>query len=353
MTPVAIAHDVLGSRAGGERVMVALADAFPDAPIHTLLHEPTATFDSFDERRVETSWLHRSAWLRDNYRLTMPVAGLTFSANKIDAAVTICSTSGVSHHARTTGAKVVYCHTPARWLHDPGEYMRGYGRRARIAAGLLRPAFSRIDRVAMRGADLVLANSARVAHEIGQVYGIDAAVVHPCSTLQIYGPTKPLAGIEPGFVLTPARPLGYKRLDVLAQAARALPSRTFVHIGDGPHREALIDSAPNNFISVGAVDDNRLRWAYANASVVALTCAEDYGLVPLEAAAFGVHTVAPAARGLLDHRADMLTTYDFASVGGLVDAIKSAPSPTGNFSPARLGTDRFIREMREIVESVT
>jgi len=135
MTPVALAHDVLGARAGGERVMVALADAFPDAPIHTLLHEPAATFDTFDQRRVETSWLHRSAWLRDHYRLTMPVAGLTFSANKIDAAVTICSTSGISHHARTTGSKLVYCHTPARWLHDANAYMRGFGRKTKLACG--------------------------------------------------------------------------------------------------------------------------------------------------------------------------------------------------------------------------
>ncbi len=352
MTPIALAHDVLGTRAGGERVLVALALAFPDAPIHTLLHHPDATFDLFDQRQVHTSFLDRSSLLRDNYRLTFPVAGPTFRARKINASVTICSTSGMSHHARTTGAKIAYCHTPARWLHDHDTYMRGFGRAARAAATLIRPGFKRLDRTAMNSADRVVANSTRVAAEIGEVYDIEATVVHPCSTLDLNGPVEPIPGIEPGFVLSPARPLGYKRLDVLVEAARSLSDRRFVHVGQGPHLDALRESAPPNFVSLGAVGEAQLRWAYANAHVVALTCAEDFGLVPLEAAAHGVHTVAPHARGLLDHQTDMLTTYEFTSVGGLVEAISSAPTPTGELSPERLGSERFTREMRAVVESV-
>lgn len=353
MTTVALAHDVLGVRAGGERVLLALSEAFPNSPIHTLLHEPAASFSALAHRDINPTWLNRSSWLRKNYRSTLPLAALTFASRRIDADVTICSTSGLSHHVRTSGAKVVYCHTPARWLHDADSYLAGFGGPVRTAARAVAPPFRRLDRQAMRSADRVIANSQQVAAEIAAVYGIEAQVITPCSTLDIDGPVEAIAGLEPGFVLSPTRPLGYKRLDVLLAAARSLPGRAFVQIGEGPHREAVFADAPANVVSLGAVTDAQLRWAYRNASVVALTCAEDFGLVPLEAAAHGVHTVAPDARGIRDHDASQLATYSFASPAGLLGAIDSAPPPTGVRDPEHLGQRRFTTELQELVAELT
>ena len=352
MTRVALAHDVLAARAGGERVLIALANAFPSAPIHTLIHEPAATFGHLDRQRVKPGPLNRSRWLRHHYRHTLPIAGLSFWARKIDADVTICSTSGLSHHVRTTGAKIVYCHTPARWLHDADSYLQGYSAGVSRFARVLAPPFTRLDQRAMRSATRVLANSNQIASEISQVYDLDATVVPACSTLDVHGPVDPIAGIEPGFVLTPARPLGYKRLDVLAAAATRLPDRQFLHIGEGPHRQAFVDAAPANLTSVGAVSESELRWAYRNAQVVALTGAEDFGLVPLEAAAFGVHTVGPDARGLREHDRSNLTGYAFGSASGLAKAIKSAPQPSRQLDASHLGVERFAAELRRIVEEV-
>lgn len=353
MTSVALAHDVLGARAGGERLLLALNEAFPNAPIHTLLYEPTATFDSFGDCRIETSWPHRSAWLRRNYRTTAPVGGLTFAAKTIEADVTVCSTSGMSHHVRTSGAKIVYCHTPSRWLHDRDNYMRGYRPAARRVADAFAPPLVALDRRAMRSADVVIANSQQVANEIADVYSIEATVVHPCSTMNIDGEVQPLPGLKPGFVLTPSRALGYKRLDVILRAAELESERQFVQIGDGPHLNALVDTAPANFVSLGSVTDAQLRWAYRHASVVALSCAEDFGLVPLEAAAHGVHTVAPAARGILDHAGSHLTTYQFGSAAALVEAIADAPAATGVRDPSLLGRQRFVAAMRDVVGSMS
>jgi len=352
MTSVALAHDVLGARAGGERVLVALCDAYPDAPIHTLLYEPQATFAAFTSRDIKTSWVHRSSWLRRNYRMTAPIAALTFAAKQINADVTVCSTSGMSHHVRTTGAKVVYCHTPSRWLHDRRNYMLGFSLAARGIAGALGPPLAMLDRRAMRGADIVVANSRQVAREIEDLFDVEAIVVHPCSTMDIDAPTSTIDGLRSGFVLTPARPLGYKRLDVILHAASLMPDQLFVQIGDGPHRSDLMRNAPDNVVSLGSVSDGQLRWAYRHASVVALSCAEDYGLVPLEAAAHGVHTVAPAERGILDHAVDQMTTYQFGSAAALVDVIRNAPRPTGVRDVALLGRQRFVDEMRSIVASV-
>lgn len=349
---IALVHDVLGARAGGERVLLALARIFPQAMVYTLLHEPNATFEGFEGRQVVTSWLQRSAWLRRNYRAALPVAAPTYSFTKVDAHVTICSTSGLSHHVRTTGAKVVYCHTPARWLHDTDTYLSGFGAPLRTAVKAVAPAYKQMDKRAMASADRVVANSHQVAAEIAEIYGIKATVISPCSSLSIDGPVQPIPGVESGFVLSPARPLGYKRLDVLVDAARQLPDLKVIQVGEGPHRQALLDTAPANFQSVGTVSDAQLRWAYRHAHVVALTCAEDFGLVPLEAAAHGVHTVAPNARGMLDHNEDMMTRYRFTSVPELVAAITAAPPPTGYFDAQHLGVERFAEEINEVVADV-
>lgn len=338
---VALAHDVLASRAGGERVLCALATHFPDATIDTLVYEPAATFPELADRAIRPSWLNRSTLMRTRYRATLPAAALTWAARTIDADVTICSTSGLSHHVRTSGRRVLYCHTPARWIYEPDVYMAGFGLGIRVVANLLRSPLRWFDKRAMRSADLVLANSHQIAAEIKSIYGIRATVVPPCSTLDIHGDQRPIPGMEPGFVLSPMRPLGYKRFDVLVDAARRRPDTTFLHIGEGPHRDALLLDAPANLHSAGAVDDAELRWAYANARAVAVTCAEDFGLVPLEAAAFGLTTVAPDARGIRDHDPSHLELYNFGSSQDMVRALDRAAAPTGSLDAQWLGVARF------------
>ena len=104
--------------------------------------------------------------------------------------------------------------------------------------------------------------------------------------------------------------------------------------------------------SVGSVDDAQLRWAYRNAHAAVVTCAEDFGLVPLEAAAHGLVTIAPDARGLRDHDPATLRLYEFGSVDGLVEAIDQLSEPVRRLDSTSLGRERFTAAMREIVASV-
>lgn len=352
MTRVAIAHDALATRGGAERVAASLAAAFPDAAVHTLVYDTTGLPDWPHPERVRTTILDRLPGLRRRHRRLAAIGPLAFRLRLVDADVMICSSSGMAHHIRCTGATIVYCHTPARWLHDPEVYLQGFPRPVRIAASLARRPMSWADRNAMRNADRVVANSSQIAREIREVYGIEPIVVRPCSSLDPDGEVRPLDGIEPGFVLSPVRAVGYKRLDLLAGAARALPDLTFLHVGDGPHLESMLRGAPSNLRTAGAVSDAELRWAYRNAAVVALTAADDFGLVPLEAAAHGLTAVAPNARGLEDHDTDDVRLYEFGSVDELCAAIRAAPAPTGTRRPEKLGRERFESEIRALVDQV-
>ena len=117
---VAIAHDYLTQRGGAERVVLALTRAFPDAPVYTTLFDPASTFPEFSSVDVRTSGLNRVSAFRRDHRLALPVLAMAANSIRIDADVVIASSSGWAHGFRTSGAKVVYCYSPARWLYQSG-----------------------------------------------------------------------------------------------------------------------------------------------------------------------------------------------------------------------------------------
>lgn len=154
MTSVAIVHDYLTQRGGAERVVLEMAAAFPDAPLYTSLYDPGGTFDEFRSLDVRTGPLDRRSLLRRHHRLALPFLARSFDEMFVDADVVLCSSSGWAHGVRTSGRKVVYCYTPARWLYQPERYFRGV--LPRVGLKVLAPRLRRWDADAAAGADLSL-----------------------------------------------------------------------------------------------------------------------------------------------------------------------------------------------------
>ena len=70
---VALVHDWLTGQRGGEKVLEALAEIFPDAPIYTLFHFPGSQAAAIEKKRIETSFLQRMPFLRRHYRWYLPL----------------------------------------------------------------------------------------------------------------------------------------------------------------------------------------------------------------------------------------------------------------------------------------
>jgi glycosyltransferase involved in cell wall biosynthesis len=298
---VALAHDYLTQRGGAERVVLALCRAFPDAPVYTSLYDPETTFPEFRDRDVRPLWLDRARLLRERHRLALPLLPLAFGTTRIEADVVVCSSSGWAHGIRTDGRKIVYCHSPAKWLYRRDDYL---GERAssvaKLGLRLLDPYLRAFDRRAARGAEAYIANSTYIREQIRAVYGIDAEIVHPPAGLDPDGPTEAVPGIEPGFLLTVARLLPYKHVAETVDAFRLLPEQRLVVVGDGPQSGALRSSAPGNVRLLGDVSDARLRWLYAQCVGLIAASREDFGLTPVEAASFGKPVTALRWGGYLD-----------------------------------------------------
>jgi glycosyltransferase involved in cell wall biosynthesis len=96
-----------------------------------------------------------------------------------------------------------------------------------------------------------------------------------------------------------SRLLPYKNVDVVVEAFRGLDERLVV-VGHGPLARELQRSLPPNARLLPVLTDAELRWVYAHAQVLLAPSIEDFGLTPLEAAAFGRPTLALRAGGYLD-----------------------------------------------------
>jgi glycosyltransferase involved in cell wall biosynthesis len=297
---VALVHDYLTQRGGAERVVLSLMRAFPDAPLYTSFFDPVGTFPEFAEVDVRTLPINALGPLRRNHRLALPVLAAAFSRLTVAADVVVCSSSGWAHGARVEGRKVVYCHTPGRWLYQPERYLRGRSLPLRLAARALRRPLVRWDAAAAASADRYLANSSAIAERIRHSYGIEAEVVPPPPAITPNGPMDAVPRLEPGFMLVVSRLLPYKNLDVVVSAFSGLPDERLVLAGTGPSERQLRELAGANVDFVGSVPDGQLRWLYANCAGLVAASHEDFGLTPLEAASFGRPAAVLRWGGFLD-----------------------------------------------------
>ncbi|MGZ4359636.1 MAG: glycosyltransferase [Gaiellaceae bacterium] len=353
---VAIAHDYLTQRGGAERVVLSMARAFPEAAIFTALYEPELTFPEFRASAVRFSPLNRVGPLRRHHRLAFPLLAPMFSSMHVDADVVLCSSSGWAHGIDSEGAKIVYCHSPARWLYQGDRYSARMGLPARASLRALRAPLLRWDRRKARGAARYLANSTYVARAVETLYRRDAEVLPPPPAMTPGGPEEQIAGLEPGFFLCVSRLLPYKNVDALVQAFAGLDGARLVVVGDGPDERRLRLLAGPKVAFLGPVTDRVLRWLYANALALVSAAYEDYGLTPLEAASFGKPAAVLRFGGFVDTVVEGETGVFFESAepAAIVAALRalraeSWPPERLRAHAGRFSQGRFIERLREIV----
>ena len=358
-TSVAIAHDYLTQRGGAERVVLSLMRAFPEATVHTTLYDPDSTYPDFADADVRTSPLNRIGALRRDHRLALPLLAHAASRMRVDADVVVASSSGWAHGFETDGRTVVYCHNPARWLYQTDEYLGGPAWRSPIGPPLLtlRPALRRWDRSRADQVDVYLANSRVVQRRIAVTYGRDAELLPPPHGMDASAPREAVPELvdwDPGYALVVSRLLPYKNVDAVIEAVRGT-SRRLVVVGRGPEEARLRATLPDNVRLLGGLSDAQLREVYAGAGVLVAASHEDFGLTPLEAAAFGVPAVALRGGGFLETIVEGETGLYFDAPTPDRIAAALTTSDDHEWDADRLlaraehfGEGRFIARIREI-----
>jgi len=333
---VIIAHDYLTQRGGAERVVLAMARAFPEAPIVTSLYQADTTFPEFRDHEVSTSVLQHSELLRRHHRLALPLYAPVFSTMHTDADLVLCSTSGWAHGMPTSGRRLLYVHNTARWLYQVDDYLRNRSPAGRSVARALGTPLRRWDRQHGRSAEMILANSRTVRDRLARYWNVDAEVLYPPLGVDISAEQEPMPNVESGYLLAVSRLVPHKRIDVLVSAMSQLPSYRLVVVGSGPEARTLRESAPSNCLFLEDVSDSRLRWIYANCTALLSAAVEDLGLAALEAMAFGRPAVVLRAGGFLETVLEGETGafFDRQNAADLASAVRELPSL--GFEPRRI-----------------
>ena len=296
----ALVHDWLTGMRGGEKVLAALAELLPEAPIYTLFHFPGSLSAELEGRSIRASSLQHAPWLRRHYRRYLPLFPAAIEEHDLGGFDLVVSSSHCVAKGviPAPGARhLCYCHTPMRYAWDQEHAY--FPRRTGIVARLRSTALSRLrtwDAASSSRVDRFVANSTFVAGRIRRYYGRAAEVVPPPVDTSFFTP-----GEGPGepYCLVVSALSPYKRVD-LAIAACAELGRELRIVGEGPEHERLRRLAGEGTRFLGRVAADRLRELYRGAACLVQPQIEDFGIAAVEALACGCPVVARGEGGVLD-----------------------------------------------------
>ncbi|HNP73627.1 MAG TPA: glycosyltransferase [Kouleothrix sp.] len=353
---VAIVHDYLNQYGGAERVLEALHELYPGAPVYTSIYDPEAMPQDYRGWDIRTSWMQRlPGWRRhfQKYFLLYPSAFESFDLSGYDLIISSSSAyaKGVipAPHAR----HICYCHTPMRFAWRTDDYIRreGFGRLQRAVLPIALSYVRLWDVSTAPRVDCFVANSQAVAARIARYYGRQATVIAPPVELPPFRPWVP-----GNFYLAGGRLIPYKRLDLVVSAfsALGLPLKIF---GDGRDRERLQALAGPNIEFLGQISEAQRHDLFAGCRAFIFPGEEDFGITPLEAMAVGRPVIAYGAGGALDTVIDGVTGRFFYEQSAAALAVAVAGARNDRYDPAiirrhaeNFGREVFLGKMRELID---
>ena len=377
---VAIVHDYIKEYGGAERVLEALCEAYPDAPIYTAFYQKgSAAHERFKHRKIISSWVHYIPFfatkLHSPLRFLAPQIWGSFDFSKYDVVITSASwyvTKGVLNKkqqeisdklqvTRNKPIEICYCHTPPRWLYGYKtsiEWQRFWPVKV---YGMIVGHFMRMyDYNAAQKVDYFIANSKEVQARIKKFYRRDSTVIYPAVSLGVRG--QGLGVSKKGdYYFIVARIVGGKGLELAVEAAKKLGIK--LKIAGAPagyytgHKQ-LQEDATDNIEFLGRVTDEELVELYSGAKAfLALATDEDFGITPVEAMLCGTPVIAYYGGGYKETVIDGKTGVFFheATAQSLADAIKKFEKM--QFDPKvckkqaeKFSKERFIREIKRFVD---
>lgn len=348
---VALVHDWLVSCRGGEKVLNALLEMFPQATLYTLFHEPGSVPGPTQHTPIYTSFLDKP-WIRKRHRMFLPLFPLairTLSLKGYDLVVSSSHCAAKAIRLPPATPHLCYIHAPLRYMWDRFDDYFGKGRASlplRLAAHALRPFLQRWDVRSAQRVTRFIANSRHVARQVKLRYNREAGVVHPPVDLERFLPL-PLEGSGGGgYFLCFGALAPYKRLDLAIEAFKRLGLPLWV-AGSGQEEGVLRRNLPSNIRWLGQIAEHEVPPLLHGAKALIFPGEEDFGLTPIEAQACGRPVIALGRGGALETVVEGKTGLFFAepSVASLEGVVGAFGAFEKGFLPkeARENAVRFSK----------
>ncbi len=295
-----VLHDFFVLLAGGEKVAMILAKSFHAELWTGQLDKGAFVKGYFDDLEPKNLKAYETSprCLRFSKIFQLWWAFAHFPSTSTSWTIFSGSLSPLAHK-RITGNKIYYCHTPPRLLYDQKWFMSqqvpGWQRPLlRVVMSLYRLAYER----AVRGMDIIVANSETVRARTMRYLGCDSSVVYPpCETERFQW-------IEEGnYFLSTARVDPLKRIDLIVRAFKKIPDKRLVVVSGGsdlPSIKRMTEKAQNIDV-LGWVDDKKLCDLMGRCiATIYIPRDEDFGISPVESMAAGKPVIGVQEGGLLE-----------------------------------------------------
>lgn len=359
---VALVHDYLFDYGGAERVLEALHDLYPDAPLYT----------SFvDEKKLGIHWSKFKNWdIRQSWMTKIPLYKKIVSPLRLFAMhffesfdlseydVVISSSNAYFAKAVITKSwvpHICYCHTPPRSLYGYST-MTDWQKNPvmKFVGEWINKQIKGDDFLSAQRVDFFIANSKEVQGRIKKFYNRDATVIFP----PVDVPEKLVrkeAG-EPYFLY--ASRLAFSKHPELAIEAANKMSLPLKVVGVGKMFDHLQSLARSTVEMLGEVSDEELHKLYQGAEALLYPVEdEDFGMVPVEAMGHGVPVIAHKSGGPKETIIDGKTGVFFETLtaNGLVEAIEKFQTKKWDRAAIHkhaltFKKERFQKEIKQFVE---
>lgn len=361
-------HEWLTDWGGSEDCLRLMLECYPDAQLY-------ATIDFLSpqdrarlgNRAITTTFLQRAPAVRTRFWNYLPVTGLAVESHDLSAADMVLSSSHAFAKGVLTRAgqlHVSYVYSPMRYAWDlHHQYLRDYKLDRGAKSLLARYLFHRLriwDRQTSNNVDLFMAISRHVQQRIWRTYRRPSRVVYPPVRTHQFT----VGEQKEDHYVTVSRLVSYKRIDMMLEAFRSMPSRKLIVIGDGPEMPALKSKCPPNVSLIGWQSDEVVGQHLRAAKAFIFAAHEDFGISPVEAQACGTPVIAYGAGGSLETVCDLQrsvrpTGLLFAeqTAASLAEAVEFFASAGSVFDPQvcrgwaeQFSEARFKREFRNCVD---
>lgn len=349
---VALVYDRVNKWGGAERVLLALHELFPEAPLYTSVYNSETAQWAKVFPKVHTSFLQYFPCAKkhhDLYALLMPFVFRSFDFSKFDLVVSVTSEAAKGIVVGPKTRHICYCLTPTRYLWSGyNEYFSNPLRRilTRPFVELLR----KWDKKAAIKPDLMVGISQTVAGRIKKYYGRRAEIIYPPVKINSKRLQRPAGEIRISkykeYFLVVSRLVPYKKVDLVIEAFNAL-RLPLVIVGAGSEERSLkMQSKSKNTIFVGKVSDDELLEYYKNCKALIFPQEEDFGLVAVEAQLVGKPVLAYKSGGATETVVDGKTGLFFGDqkVESIINTVRKFEKYSFKPRDCRLNAEKFSKE---------
>ena len=347
MSKIALVHDYFVQMGGAERVVEAMHDSFPSAPLYTTVALPHLLPGRLRAADIRTSALQRLPAMERRFRhyfMLYPFAVEHFDLSEYD--LIFSSSSGYAKGVRRkrNTIHVCYCHTPMRWVWRYEDYVsrEKFGRGIKSLLPMFLWGLKKWDLRASQQPNYYIANSQLVAERIRKIYKREAFVIPPPIEVNRFHMSSDIDD----YYLVLSRLMPYKRIDLAIEACKRM-NRRLVIIGDGPDRARLEKLADDRIEFLGRQPDKIVNYYAARCRALLFPGEEDFGMAPLEANAAGRPVIAYRGGGAVETVVDGKTGlfFDHPDSRALCKAIEQFEAMVWSQILLRRHAEKFDRNV--------